>query len=78
VHISEVVEMLTPPVVLSVLIVNSDNLPPTTWQTIYQSAGIEAVSFAPSASALTFDQWPTLGGKRLYIIYDGEIPLICT
>jgi len=63
--------------VLSILIVNSDNLPPTTWQSIFVSAGLDTVAFSPNSSALTFSEWPTLGemidsGKRVVTFLDTQ------
>jgi len=63
--------------VVSILIVNSDNLPPTQWQTVYQNAGMDSISFAPTKSPLTFQEWPTLGemidsGKRVVTFLDNQ------
>lgn len=63
--------------VLTILIVNSDNLPPTQWQSIYQAANLESISFAPTKSPLTFQDWPTLGemidsGKRVVTFLDNQ------
>jgi len=63
--------------VVTILIVNSDNLPPTQWKSIYQSANMETISFAPASSPLTFEAWPTLGdmidsGKRVVTFLDNQ------
>ncbi|KDQ63324.1 hypothetical protein JAAARDRAFT_188912 [Jaapia argillacea MUCL 33604] len=62
--------------VLSLLIVNSDDLPPTAYDTVFKAAGLDTLSYAPSFSALTASQWPTLGtlissGKRILTFMDG-------
>ena len=68
--------------VLSILIVNIDNLPASSYDTIYKSAGVDTVSFAPASSNLTASAWPTLGsmidsGKRLLTFMDnGADPTI--
>jgi hypothetical protein len=49
--------------VVTILIVNINNLPPTQWQSLYQSAGLDTVSFAPSKSPLAASEWPTLGSE---------------
>ncbi|KAF8516720.1 PLC-like phosphodiesterase [Hysterangium stoloniferum] len=63
--------------VLTILIVNSDNLPPTQWQAVYQSTGMDTVSFSPASASLTKDAWPTLGemidsGKRVVTFLDNQ------
>lgn len=63
--------------VLTILIVNINNLPPTQWQAVYQSTGMDAVSFSPASASLTKDAWPTLGemidsGKRVVTFLDNQ------
>jgi len=63
--------------VVTILIVNINNLPPTQWQSLYQSAGLDTVSFAPSKSPLAASEWPTLGsmidsGKRVVTFLDNQ------
>lgn len=66
--------------VLSLLIVNSDNQPPTAYDTIFKAAGVDTVSFAPTTSPLQASAWPTLGsmidsGKRLVTFLDNGADL---
>jgi len=61
--------------VLSLLIVNSDNLPASQYDTVFKSASLDTISFVPSKSPLTISEWPTLGsmidsGKRLVTFLD--------
>ncbi|KAF8585822.1 PLC-like phosphodiesterase [Ramaria rubella] len=63
--------------VVTILIVNINNLPPTQWQSLYQSAGLDTLSFAPTQSPLNASQWPTLGdiidsGKRVVTFLDNQ------
>lgn len=64
---------LTP--VITIIIVNSDNLPPSTYDAIFQSSGLASHTYAPSASSLTVSEWPTLGslidsGKTVMVYMD--------
>jgi len=61
--------------VLSLLIVNIDNLPASAYDTVFKSVGLDAISFAPASSPLPATGWPTLGsmidsGKRLLTFLD--------
>jgi len=61
--------------VVSILIVNSDNLLPTEFDAVFKAAGVDTLSYSPSNSSLTFTAWPTLGqmidsGKRLVTFLD--------
>jgi len=63
--------------VVSILIVNVNNLPSTQWQLIYQSAKLDTVSFSPSKSSLNASEWPTLGsmidsGKHVVSFMDNQ------
>ncbi|KAH8099287.1 PLC-like phosphodiesterase [Cristinia sonorae] len=56
--------------VVSLLIVNSDNLPPAQYDTAFKDAGLDTQSFVPDAPSLPQGAWPTLGslidsGKRV-------------
>ncbi|KAI0073710.1 PLC-like phosphodiesterase [Panus rudis PR-1116 ss-1] len=56
--------------VVTLLIVNSDNLPPSQFDTVFKAAGLDTMSFTPESATLTQSAWPTLGsmidsGKRL-------------
>ncbi|KAF8898964.1 PLC-like phosphodiesterase [Infundibulicybe gibba] len=61
--------------VLSLLIVNSDNLPVSQYDTVFKSASVDTISFVPPKTPLTTSEWPTLGsmidsGKRLVTFLD--------
>ncbi|KAG9314181.1 PLC-like phosphodiesterase [Chiua virens] len=63
--------------VLSLLIVNSDDFPPTAYDSVFKGAGLDTMSYAPSSASLTASQWPTLGslidsGKRLITFMDAS------
>jgi len=72
--------------VLSLLIVNIDNLSPTIYDPIFRSAGLDTLSFAPTSSPIAAANWPTLGsmidsGKRLVTFLDnaanlGSVPYL--
>ena len=47
--------------VIVILIVNSDNLPPPQYATVYQSVGLDTISYSPTAATIDGSQWPTLG-----------------
>ena len=61
--------------VVSMLIVNSEGIDPTSYASVFQAAGLDTLSYSPSSSSLTFSDWPTLGtliddGKRLVTFMD--------
>jgi len=61
--------------VVSILIVNINNLPASDFGSVFQSAGLANLAFVPSSPTLTASQWPTLGsmidsGKRLVVFLD--------
>ena len=61
--------------VLSLLIVNSDNLPPSNYDTVFKAVGLDSVSYAPSNATIARTEWPTLGtlidaGTRLLTFLD--------
>ncbi|KAF9269993.1 PLC-like phosphodiesterase [Marasmius fiardii PR-910] len=47
--------------VLTLLIVNIDNLKATEYDAVFKSAGLDTLSYAPDSSPLTASAWPTLG-----------------
>ncbi|KAJ3489608.1 hypothetical protein NLI96_g2018 [Meripilus lineatus] len=58
--------------VISLLIVNSDNLSPTLYDAAFKSAELDALAYAPPSASLPASGWPTLGnlidtGKRLVV-----------
>ncbi|THH23090.1 hypothetical protein EUX98_g8089 [Antrodiella citrinella] len=57
--------------VVTLLIVNSDNLPATQFDAAFKSAGLDTMSFAPASAALPQSGWPTLGS-----LIDSGKPLV--
>jgi len=48
--------------VVSLLIVNSyDNIPPSSYDTVFKAVGLDTMAYKPSSSALAASAWPTLG-----------------
>lgn len=65
------------PLVLSILVVNSDNFPPSDYDAVYKSAGLDVVSYTPTSASMPASQWPTLSslidsGKRLITFMDAN------
>jgi len=63
--------------VVTLLIVNSDDLAPAQFDTVFKSAGLDALSYAPPSASIPASQWPTLGeminsGKRLVTFLDAS------
>jgi len=63
--------------VLSLLIVNSDNFPPTEYDSVFKGAGLDTMSYAPPSASIPATEWPTLGnlidsGKRLITFMDSS------
>ncbi|KAH7885988.1 PLC-like phosphodiesterase [Phlebopus sp. FC_14] len=63
--------------VLSLLIVNSDNFPPSAYDSVFKGAGLDTISYAPPSASIPATQWPTLGslidsGKRLITFMDAS------
>lgn len=61
--------------VLSILIVNIDNLGPSLFDDVYQAVGLNTLSYAPPDSVTEAANWPTLGslidaGTRLVTFLD--------
>jgi len=66
--------------VLSLLIVNIDNLPASSYDAVFKSVGLDSVSYAPPSSPIPASGWPTLGnlidtGKRLLPFLDNGADL---
>lgn len=66
--------------VLSLLIVNIDNLPASAYGTVFARVGLDTISYAPTASPIPATGWPTLGtlidsGKRLLTFLDNGADL---
>ncbi|PCH34019.1 PLC-like phosphodiesterase [Wolfiporia cocos MD-104 SS10] len=59
--------------VVSLLIVNSyDNFPPSAYDTVFKSVGLDTLAYSPPSANLTESEWPTLGsminnGTRLVV-----------
>ncbi|EKM61361.1 uncharacterized protein PHACADRAFT_247911 [Phanerochaete carnosa HHB-10118-sp] len=47
--------------VVTMLIVNSDNLDPSLFDQVYKSAGVDTLSYNPPAASMPATGWPTLG-----------------
>lgn len=47
--------------VVTLLIVNSDNLPATQFASVFVAAGVDTLSYSPQSSSLPARGWPTLG-----------------
>ncbi|KAL0578489.1 hypothetical protein V5O48_003482 [Marasmius crinis-equi] len=63
--------------VLTLLIVNIDNLKASQYDTVFKSAGLDTLSYVPESSPLTASAWPTLGsmidnGTRLVTFLDNQ------
>lgn len=47
--------------VISILIVNIDNLPASTFGSAFETAGLSAYAYSPASATIGFSDWPTLG-----------------
>uniref|UniRef100_A0A0W0FG92 PLC-like phosphodiesterase n=1 Tax=Moniliophthora roreri TaxID=221103 RepID=A0A0W0FG92_MONRR len=61
--------------VLTLLIVNINNLPASAFDAVFKSVGLDQVSYSPEQASLPASGWPTLGslidsGKRLLTFLD--------
>jgi len=66
--------------VVTLLIVNIDDLPPTDYAPVFVAAGLDKLSYSPASSPLTNTEWPTLGsmidnGTRLVTFLDNAADL---
>jgi hypothetical protein len=57
------------------LIVNSDSVKPSLYDTVYKAVGLDAESYAPPSAVTVNTAWPSLGsmidsGKRLVTFMD--------
>lgn len=60
---------------LTLLIVNINNLPSTAYDAVFKAVGLDALSYSPTTAILTEFDWPTLGSmidanKRLVTFLD--------
>jgi hypothetical protein len=63
--------------VVTIVIVNIDNLPATSFAGAFGSAGLEQYMYSPTAGSLTINEWPTMGslidsGKRVLAFMDNQ------
>ncbi|KAG8881926.1 hypothetical protein FRB97_008884 [Tulasnella sp. 331] len=63
--------------VVTLLLVNSDDQPPSSFASVYQSVGIDTYAWSPPAATIDPTAWPTLGslidsGKRLVTFMDNS------
>ena len=70
----------TRPIVLSLLIVNIDDMPASSYAPVFVAAGLDTLSYAPTTSPIAVSGWPTLGsmidsGKRLVTFLDNGADL---
>ncbi|KAI9512572.1 PLC-like phosphodiesterase [Russula earlei] len=61
--------------VVSLLIVNSDNIAPSQYGTVFKAVGLDVLSYTPTAAVTAATAWPSLGsmidsGKRLVTFMD--------
>lgn len=61
--------------VITLVIVNSDNQPPSAYASLFESAGLASKAYTPASASLTITQWPTLGemvdsGKTVVVFMD--------
>jgi hypothetical protein len=61
--------------VVTLLIVNSNGLQPSQYDTVFKAVGLDALSYSPTAAVTTQSSWPSLGsmidsGKRLVTFMD--------
>lgn len=50
-----------PTEVISIVLVNMDNLPATSFSAAFETAGLSDYAYTPSSSATSLSDWPTLG-----------------
>lgn len=65
---------------VTLLIVNSDNLVAAEFGSVFASVGLDTLSYAPATSPMAASQWPTLGsmidnGTRLVTFLDNAADL---
>jgi len=66
--------------VLTLLIVNINDLPATAFDAVFRAVGLDTISFKPTNSVTTVFNWPTLGsmidsGQRLVTFIDNHADL---
>jgi len=63
--------------VVTLLLVNIDDLPPSNYAPIFQAVGLDQMVWTPPSAAIATNAWPTLGsmidsGQRLVVLMDYE------
>ena len=63
--------------VITLLFVNSDDLPVTQWASAFESTGLSSKVYQPSQAATSRDSWPTLGslidsGRTVVVFIDNS------
>jgi hypothetical protein len=74
-HTVEHVQTICDCAVVSLLIVNSDGIAPTQYDTVFKAVGLDTLSYSPPSATTTYTAWPSLGsmidsGKRLVTFMD--------
>ncbi|KAK4688726.1 hypothetical protein P7C73_g1377, partial [Tremellales sp. Uapishka_1] len=57
--------------VVTLVLVNVDDLPVTSFSPIFQTAGLDKLAYSPSSSSLSINAWPTLGA-----LIDASTPVV--
>lgn len=65
---------------LTLLIVNINNLPATSFGAVFEAVGLDTMSYTPTAANVSFSGWPTLaqlidGNKQLLTFLDNGADL---
>jgi hypothetical protein len=78
--------LANPTEIVTLLITNPDTISPSTFGADFVSAGLDSLAYTPASTAISRDEWPTLGamidqGKRLVVFMDynadfGAVPYI--
>ncbi|EIW71612.1 hypothetical protein TREMEDRAFT_16423, partial [Tremella mesenterica DSM 1558] len=63
--------------VITLVIVNIDDLPPTSFTSAFTSSGLQRYTYSPSAAEISLRDWPSLGtlidsGKTVVVFMDQE------
>lgn len=46
---------------VTLLVTNTDGMPPSTFDTVFKAAGVDTMSYTPPSASLPASGWPTLG-----------------
>lgn len=58
-------------IVVTMLITNTDGMPPTNFDAVFKAAGMDTLSYTPPSASLPVGGWPTLGS-----LIDAGTPLV--